>query len=838
MSTFETAKRLAEDYKSKDLNEADTRHQILDVLFHDVLGWPRKAVKCEQHVHEGYCDYVITNPLDKAVLIIEAKKEGKFFELPVQAKTIDEIRMIKLERLCTDPQIKAAVLQVVSYCPEFGCVHAGITNGHVYIFFRTFIHNQNFMNADAFIIPSLELFASNHTVLYNKLSYQAITRNNSLGILFSDPRANTRELHFPKLNILHYDTPFKVNNYAKFLEPIAKRYFGEISMEDQKLMSSCYVYARSLKDAEQGIKQRLSDCLTPYFEAEGGQDIEELRGGGKLNHKIVSALKRHGHSEIVILYGGKGAGKSTFLRRLFYHETPQDIQLHGFPIIIDCLKGPQNESEINNFFLDTIITALDTDRILEGTLPELLNLFNDKYELAKKQELYGIHEHTIDFIKLRANLVAAWKKDKLYVARRLKNYQVANGKHAIIAFDNTDQLNPALQDYCFLISQNICTELAAIGIISMREERYCRARTSGVLDAYQNSGFHLSAPDLLGVFQKRIHLVIEDLGAASQGKSHECLPPDAPYEQLKSFFICCTKQFGANQNSLKEFLVQCSRDNTRFALEFFRQFLCSGYTHVEEMIAEQNWTIISHQVIKPMMVPNRFNYDEEKSIIPNVYKCRKSHAGSHFTMLRILRAIAHSSEQGQMYLSIPSLIDQFEFKFQMREDCEECLDVLLYNGLIEASNRLDHYRVQKSTEANEYIYADQVRITAFGHYMLNSLCKAFTYIELVSLDCGYFSEQVFQSMVQAAVAERNVPTAEDRLKRLTSRLSRAQNFIDYLDAEEAREKVSFSLGESEVIVPTIRAAFNNERPLILKGGQRNILQKTETIGPQQGTGQR
>ena len=205
--------------------------------------------------------------------------------------------------------------------------------------------------------------------------------------------------------------------------------------------------------------------------------------------------------------------------------------------------------------------------------------------------------------------MAHWKQDKVYVAKKLKDYWWNNGKRVVVAFDNTDQLPPALQDHCFLVAQSIVRELECVGIISMREERYCRARTVGVLDAYQNAGYHLAAPDLEGVFTKRIHLVINDL--ETQGKNAlEVLPDDAPFDDLKKFFIACLRQFRDKQNALKLFLEECSRDNTRLALQFFSQFISSGYTHVEEMVANKHWTVINHQVIKPMMIPQRFNYDE------------------------------------------------------------------------------------------------------------------------------------------------------------------------------------------------------------------------------------
>jgi len=678
------------------------------------------------------------------------------------------------------------------------------------------------MAADALVIPSLSYFSALHTDAYNLLSYQAIVKENSLAQQFRDCRGGGMALFFPKQNILHYDTPYKVNPYAKYLEPIAKRYFGEISGNDQKLMSNCYVFARSERETQEGLRSWLNDTLTPYFQADGGEDIDQVRSGGPLSQRIARALKPGGRSEVLILYGGKGAGKSTFLRRLFYFDTPQDLSLHGFPILIDCLSSPQNESELASYIWDSIIRALDVDGLLSGDLPKLLKLFSERYELAKRQTLYGVHEQTMDFIRERNRLLDDWKRDKQYVAKCLKKYWAANGKHTLIAFDNTDQLTPHLQDYCFLLSQNICRELEAVGIISMREERYCRARTAGVLDAYQNAGYHLSAPDLLGVFQKRIQLVIQDLEGAASSGYHDCLPDAAPFGALRAFFICCNKQFGAKGNALKEFLVECSRDNTRFALEFFRQFLSSGYTHVQEMIDEQNWNVSSHQVIKPMMVPQRFNYDEDKSIIPNVYKCRRPAAGSHFSMLRILRQLATSSGQGQVYSNVSSLVDLFESRFHMKEDCEECLDVLLSNGMIEASNRLDRYKIPRSGSEREYIYADQVRVTAFGLYMLDYLSSAFTYLELVSLDCGYFSEEVFQSMCQAAIGERNVGTPETRLQRLQSRLGRAERFVAYLEQQETFERAEFNIREDELFCPSIRKAFTREHPFIIASGMRNI----------------
>jgi hypothetical protein len=359
----------------------------------------------------------------------------------------------------------------------------------------------------------------------------------------------------------------------------------------------------------------------------------------------------------------------------------------------------------------------------------------------------------------------------------------------------------------------------------MREERYCRARTVGVLDAYQNSGYHLAAPDLQQVFVKRIRMVINDLGAKGQKYVLEILPDDAPFRELKRFFISCLHQFRDDKNALKCFVEECSRDNTRLALDFFGQFVSSGYTHVEEMINNPGWVVISHQVIKPMMIPQRFNYDENKSLVANVYQYRTPQQGSHFTMLRILRMLRHGSgmsHDSEGYLRVDALIDEFESKFGMRQDCETSIDVLLRQRLVEANNRLDTYSVTKAgSDGKELIYADQLRITAFGNYMLENLSRTFTYLELASLDCGITDENIYHSLCSAAINERAIGT-NARRKRMASRLDRAAMFVKYLEKEEAREKSEFLLLDTEDIMTAVAKAFYEDKQRALESAMKNI----------------
>jgi hypothetical protein len=809
------AEQLAKQFVNRAFSEADTRHQIIDRLLHEVLCWPHDCVKCEEKVHLGYIDYILRDKADRAVLLVEAKKETKHFVLPSKLTKTSALRIVRLRTLATDSSIAAAVHQAAQYCPEIGCQYACVTNGHEFIIFRSFIPGKHYLDADALVIPSLAFFSDHYTRAYNLLGFDGITSDRSLQRELGSHKLLGRELQYPKSGITHYDATVQQNLHARYLDPIARRYFGEIAPTDKRMMERCYVFARGTRQLAEGLKSRLSDGLTDYFKADGAQEISDVRTGGKLGERIARSLKNQSAGEILILYGGKGAGKSTFLRRLLYHDPPAYFVMHGFPIIVDCLRAPQDKNELTKYLWGQITTALDQNELLAAPIEELLRLFEDRFSVAQKQELAGYEPASGDYLRERNRLVGCWKEDKAYSAKRLSDYWRENGKRVVVAFDNTDQLPPVLQDHCFLVAQSIARDLACIGLISMREERYCRARTVGVLDAYHNAGYHLAAPELEGVFVKRIHLVIADLEASGRKKALEILPEDAPFDDLKKFFVVCLKQFRTDENALKRFLEECSRDNTRLALTFFAQFIASGYTHVEEMVANPFWTVINHQVIKPMMIPQRFNYDENKSLIPNIYQCRTPSHGSHFTALRILhmlrRGISTSPEQGG-FSRVDALVDEFDSKFGLRQDSESALDMMLRYGLIEANNRLDCYSVEKAgSEGKEFIYADEVRITAFGVYMVDYLSSTFTYLDLVCLDCGLADEALYHEFCRAAARERAM--GSDKRSRLESRLKRAAAFVKYLKVEPSVARVIPFLSRN-CTIPGCGSVYLIEEPAV------------------------
>jgi hypothetical protein len=830
MDPHNRAIELAAGKVSNELNEANTRHQIIDVLLHEVLGWPRNRVSCEDAVNPGYIDYHLQDAKEQTALLIEAKKQSAKFTLPTRVERKPaRLHRVKLRSLMTAQAIGDAVAQVAIYATTIGAKFAAITNGHTYIIFHSFIPGKDYRDADALVIPSLRFFSETFTEAENLLSFTSITTHYSLTAALEGSQTNSRAFYYPKDGVDHYDAPLRKNDYAKFLDPLAKKYFSDISINDKQLMEKCYVYASGSDAAEKGIKSEVLDVITPFLKKDGGTQIESKRTGGALTKRIANSLAQQ-QSEVLILFGGKGAGKSTFLRRLFYYDPPTEFELHLFPIIIDLLRvGPQQD-KISDFIWQQIVQALDLDDVLNGSLEGLERLFSDRLKIAIHQELSVYEEASLEHKKEKVKLISEWKHDPIYVAKSLIAYWRDRGKGVAIAFDNTDQMQPSLQDFCFLQAQNIAAELGCISIISMREERYCRARTMGVLDAYYNVGYHLSAPDLTLVFEKRLKYAVAELQRIDSD-AYSSITSMQDREGVLAFLKICLRQFKDPNNALTRFLRECARSNTRLALEFFRQFVTSGYTNVDEMIQIPGWTVSDHQVIKPMMIPERFNYDETKSIVPNLFQCRNARFGSHFTALRILAKLRFGLKSGADkagFKRVDALSDEFESNYRMKGDFISSLDVLLRHGMIEANNGLDTYSVKGSGDQD--ITADEIRITAFGVYSFDFLVGLFAYLDLVSMDCGLASETLYTEFCESARAERNFAVNKNRRDLLSARIARVEKFVAYLKAEESREAQEMQMDPENLFMGRIATAIEADLKRVRKSANQNLSSEPSKSG--------
>lgn len=807
--------RVIADAADRDRNEAETRHKIIDFILHNFLAWPRNRVAVEENVHPGYADYILKKANGDDWLFIEAKKEGLYFELPIPNNPGETSTFISIKKLLTDDNIRAAMEQVRKYCFDAGCEYACITNGHEWIFFKTFEKGKRWENLQAFVVRTLQFYRVEYTKAWNNLSFVAITERSSLPTLLASAPPKDRGLFYPKEKITAYSHTINSNRLAGALRPLITHYFGVIGDHETEFMDRCYVLQRDYTNTSHGMRSIIQDSLSPYFAEYGVKQLEDTGKGGQLGGRLTKNIKRGRKGEVLVLFGGTGSGKSTFIKRLLHHKPPKWLRDHSVVAIIDLLEVPEDKQTIHHAIWSGLVKSLDSDLLLKADRAELLaGLFADRFETAKKQQLSGLSP-TSEVYNVKLNeLVQSWREDLRYCASRLVEQWNNKSKGAIIVVDNTDQYSAANQDFCFSTAQEISSALECVTLISMREERFHNSKIHGLLDAFQNSGFHISSPKPADVFKKRLEYVIGLLSVAARNRTVMQGVDGGVVQDSKVYLRILHREFSNEKSPLNAFLSACAHGNIRLSLDLFRSFALSGYTNVDEMVSNGRWDFLIHQVIKPVMTPSRYFYDEKLSDIPNVYQVRNNRHGSHFTALRILRKLAKSVDSSTpAYVSVAELTSYFADTFNMVDDFVRNLDVLLKHGFVEANNRMDAYSAE----------VDQIKITNYGIYMLNELAYNFTYLDLICTDSGIYDEAVHNYLIEAARKEYNHFIRNERLKRVQLRVERVGHLIEYLKTEEQRERDTYSLGmpESEMFTFKPAQGFEEEKNRVLASARKN-----------------
>jgi len=804
------------------LNEADTRHRVIDRVLHDVLCWPRSSVALESYTKAGYVDYVLLGRRDGHVLFIEAKKSGNYFTLPTTSKK-GNYKYVAVKTLLTNRAIRRAIEQVRNYCLDTGCEYGAITNGLQWIFFKIFERGQDWRKLQAFVVESLKFFDEDFTEATRHFSFTAITTKASLSDLFGDPKGISRQRFFPKETVIAYDHEVIANHLAPKMRPIIERYFGKMNPLDAEFMEDCYVKNREYRVSETNVKQVIEDSLSPYFRDYNVKDFFADSDGGAFGDRVSSSARDRQTRDVIVLFGGKGSGKSTFMSRLLFHKPPNSIKHFTQIAVVDLLECPETHEAITKETWDQLIQHLDTEKLLQKSRDDLLILFDDRFEIADRQSLAGLDKAS-EAYNLRLNaLVDEWKADKPYCTLKLADHWKRHRKGIIVVIDNTDQYLPTNQDFCFTLAHNIATKLDCLVVISMREERFHHSKIHGTLDAFQNSGFHLTSPDPAKVFRLRLAYIMRIL--RNTEKRTRIAPDlnDDTAEKVSVLGRIFYREFGREKSHLNNFVQACAHGNMRIALELFRSFVLSGYTRVDEMIQNESWTLQVHQVLRPMMVPYRLFYDEKKSNIPNVFQVRSEENGSHFTGLRLLDTLSKGSNAvNPDYVSMSKIKAYFADTFNMLDDVEKNLDVFLEHGVVESNNRLDSYSDS----------IDSVKITAYGRYICDVLAHDFSYLDLVCLDCGIHDEGVSHSLSIYGNRDLELFLNGKKRERITARVEKVRVFLTYLAKDEAIEREIYGLGASDkIIMEDLRKLYDKNERRVVRSATRNYGADPKVVLP-------
>lgn len=766
------------------LTESDTRSKIIDPIFTKCLNWQENDIVREEHDTSGYVDYIF-RLRDMNSFVIEAKKKGILFNLPISynLKRRYEIG----GAISRDETVKKALIQAQRYCISHGCRYGVITNGDQFIVFEAMKAGGEWEKGTCIIFYNLDDICKHFNEFWNILSKDAVEKNSFAEIVSKD----IEELMFcrPIDGVIIKNIRQPRNDLYRYIMPIADYAFQEITDPDRlDMLKKCYVYEEEFDEVDKLLKSEFSRTNPMlYTENDIKRIVQSQKTSGVFQKDFYKSIenltKEFGEPILLLLLGGVGAGKTTFIHRFFNTVLSPQEKEKKLWFYIDWRDGPTNPNEIKQYILNCIVKEF------YSKYPAIIGLLKTEYAISELKE-------TVDSLKQAFAILKAL------------------GFVLSIVVDNVDQhksSSPTFHELVFIETHSLTNELRTITLMTLREESYYRSSIAGAFDAYYVQKYIINPPDFIKLILHRLNYVMEKMSLPEpEFKKLVGTNVDfgSKYKTIREFFQILRDSFSMPKGDVSEFMAKISAGNMRRTLELFGNFLMSGNTKIDEMLDLHRKTgtyyIARHQLVKSIMLGDYKYYSEEPSYIMNLFDFNTEYTHDHMLNLKILRfAEEHLSNvtvTGRGFVEINQLMREASNLRISPKAVEDALLRLAKKNLIVFDTR-----AREDFESASYF-----RITECGSYFLNTLSKSFVYLDCVWMDTPISDTDLVQDL-------RKVIDGTN----LALRFDRTRMFLSYLNKMEERERVQnpqqqFSPIGKSTFVKGISSGFEKEREIILR----------------------
>ena len=767
-------------------NEATTRLHLIDRLLFDCLGWNREDCRTEEPVNGKYIDYAFYCPA--CLFIVEAKREGVYFELPVGTDNV----MYNITFFSRQAKsVESAIKQAIGYCQSHGVAYGAVCNGHQLI---AFIGSRSDgcppLEGRALVFDSLESMERNFLMVWQCLSKDGIlSRRLSIelqGAVVSPAPEKLSERTpgypgFKRRNVLQTDLQILSD---LFIEDIAR--VGEEG-DERDFLRGCYCHSGALSQYALISKDILRTRYSALFqETTGGPSTTPATTKKGINPELLAeSLSRRP----ILLIGDIGVGKTMFIKHLYQVEAP-DIFTDALVFYVDFGSGPTLLEDLSVFVMDELKKQLldryDIDIEARNFIHGIFHRDLERFEKGLYADIRDTSPQT--FEKKRVEYIEEKLRNKdEYLRLCLTHISRGRKKQIVVFLDNVDRRPDEFQESVFVIGQTMADRWPVTVFISIRPQTFYRSRISGTLDAYHPRAFTIGPPRVDEVVTKRLEYGVKLLDRGIQLFSREGVL--VKVESLKNYLEVLAYSFSQNRY-LNEFLDNMSGGNIRLALEFVRAFIGSGHVDTEKILNIHRDTgkylVPLHEFLRAVTYGDHEHYSPGASEILNLFDISTADGREHFLspilLAQLVRWAQHSTTDG--FVSVSDIYEYLQSLGFNPSQVDWAIERLTHRNLIETPT--------KSREGELSKLISHYRVTTVGAYYAKRFIAKFEYVDAMVVDTPIVD-------VGMRVKVANAYNIADRL-------SRAKIFCDYLDSQ-------WKLLEGQQLVfewPAIRRFINRD----------------------------
>ena len=742
-------------------NEATTRLHLIDTIFFECLGWDRKADCITEERFEGkYTDYTFHAP--HRLLILEAKKEGTYFDIPDDYSN----GKYKIKTLKEDvPNLREAVDQVADYCQKRGVPLAAISNGHQMVaFIGSRQDGQAPDEGKAIVFESFEILVNKFRLLWDCLSKPGAQSSNLQRNLsgFDSPYI-PRKL---SQSISLYPGIKNRNILQTDLQILADLVFEDIISAtdlEKAFLDKCYCQIGALSQYALISKSLLENRYEALFKNIKKQPklIPATNKKGLSKDLIAEGFSRRP----VLILGDVGVGKTIFFKHFIKVEA-KEIFENAILIYIDFGSKAAFAKDIRDFVLEEIERQLRKfqgidimeDSFVRGIYHGEIKRFGTGiYGELRESSPDEYRAKEIKFLEEKIN------DKEQHLISSLDHISKGRKQQVVIFLDNSDQRSDKVQQHVFIISESIAETWPATIFLALRPETFHRSKKLGSMSAYHLKAFTISPPRIDKVLEKRL-LFAEEITSGKIPISSLPSEISINFEKVGAF-LKIIQQSLDRSDEIVECIDNLAGGNVRMALEFIKKLIGSGHIDTKKILdiysKSGSYYIRLHEFLRTIIFGDNIYFDPYSSPVINLFDVITDDAKEHFLSCAVLQLIESEGVKGKKHGFVREklIYDFFQSAGFSIPQLSNSLSYLCEAKLLETAGRI------KPLE--EDISSNAVRLTTIGAYHLQRLPYMFLYYDAIVTDVPILDREYREQITD--------------VHDIFDRLERGNSFLSYLN---------------------------------------------------------
>jgi hypothetical protein len=453
------------------------------------------------------------------------------------------------------------------------------------------------------------------------------------------------------------------NILAPLLTELAEMFLRSEDPEKINLIiERAYVDSAELREYDEILRVMLKQ-----IERKMGPHHQIIETDRQREHTISPDLVRfteqqNTQGKLNLIVGSRGAGKSLFIARFFYHLLPEKIKSDGVLSILDFNRAPSTISDMQQYICEQFIENVQNVNFDIYDYKELIKIFSVEINRLQRGPL-ALIENDHDRAKIIYQSLIEMQSDKKKFCGALARYISSEMRRPIIvAFDNVDRRESAQQLQIFQDAQWFRTHTRCFALLTLRDETYERYKREPPLDAYaQISHFQVRPPRFSLVLRKRLDLAI-DFGEQRTEFVEQISTSGMRFqynkEKLSIFLRAVYSALFDDQGEVGRILDALAERDVRDALGTFARIISSGHFNADKVISAglsgKKDIIRPEDLLKILMRADYKWYNQNSGTIHNLF-VTESHqsAVSIFCLTELLAFFAQNGGTGAGVDNIP-----------------------------------------------------------------------------------------------------------------------------------------------------------------------------------------